>query len=165
MFQEIEIRKLGDYVSDPVQVMVKDGYIASNLIDVGYGVSQALPVAVESIIAPEHTRLLIQQPEVHLHPRAQAALGSLFARLAGSHGKQFVVETHSDFIMDRVRTEVAKGTISAQDVIILYLEKEQGKTTVYPIEIGETGGILNPPPSYRSFFMEETFDVLSRTGV
>lgn len=131
-------------------------------MDVGYGVSQTLSIVVESmLIAPERL-LLLQQPEVHLHPRAQAALGSLFVDLHANNKKQFVVETHSDYIIDRVRQEVARGRVDSDDVQILYFEKQGLETTVFPIAIDKQGNIVDPPPSYRDFFMEEEMNLLSR---
>ena len=150
---KLDIKQLGKSVSDPTQVMIRDGKKVSNLVDVGYGVSQVLPVVIESVSAPENTRFLIQQPEVHLHPRAQAALGSLFVDLTANDKKAFVVETHSDYIIDRVRMEVAQGKINHEDVSILYFEKNGSQTHVYQIKVNECGDIMNAPPSYETFFL------------
>src|SRR5881396_1662040 len=74
-----------------------------NLVDVGYGVSQALPILVDTLQRPAADEVfLLQQPEVHLHPRAQAELGSFFVSQAGKK-RRFVIETHSDYLVDRVR--------------------------------------------------------------
>ena len=164
LFREISVKKLGSKLSDPVQVMVTNSGRPANLVDVGYGVSQALPIVVESMLVSPQRLLLIQQPEVHLHPRAQAALGTLFVDLHQSNGKQFVIETHSDYIIDRVRQEVAKGHILADDVQILYFEKTGTDTKVFPIQIDNQGNVVNPPPSYRDFFFQEEVNLLSRVG-
>ena len=121
-----------------------------------------MPVAVQSILLSPRQRLLMQQPEVHLHPRAQAALGTLFARLVGTQSKQLVVETHSDQIVDRVRMAVAGGILSKDAVVILFLEKRDGRSVVYPIEMDELGNLLNVPASYRQFFLDEDIALLSR---
>ena len=163
LYSTLSVKQLGKSMSDPSQVMVSDSKNVSNLVDVGYGVSQALPVVIESIMAPQNTRLLIQQPEVHLHPRAQAALGSLFVDLVANDKKEFVVETHSDYIIDRVRMEVAQGKIDSKDVSILYFEKNGFETTVHQLTLNECGEIQNAPPSYREFFLEEMVDLLYRT--
>ena len=78
--------------------------------------------------------------------------------------KQFVVETHSDYIIDRVRMEIARGTIPAEDVGILYLEKCDFETRVHSLELSQTGDILNAPPSYRAFFLQEELNLLYRAG-
>src|SRR5262249_4368610 len=111
LFQDIGIKKLGKGPDDPFQVQVAAGGPKVNLMDVGYGVSQALPVIVQSVLRRQNSLLLIQQPEVHLHPRAQAALGTFFVELATLGQDTLLVETHSDFLVDRVRQEVAKGLL------------------------------------------------------
>ncbi len=162
LFKKIEVSRLGNYNTDPARVMVTGSGPTANLIDTGYGVSQALPVLVESIRARPDTMLLLQQPEVHLHPRAQAALGTLFVELIKAENKQFVVETHSDYIIDRVRIEVAKGNIAAEDVQILYFEKPKNATRIYPITMDEIGNLQDVPPTYRAFFLEEAWGLMER---
>jgi predicted ATPase len=143
-------------VSDPFQILVGDEGPLFTIADVGYGVSQVLPILVEAIRADDRSTFLLQQPEVHLHPRAQAALASLFASLANAEGKCFCVETHSDYILDRVRMDVRDGKgVTADDVIILYFEKGSEGVNIHPIHIDESGNILDPPKGYRSFFMQE----------
>jgi energy-coupling factor transporter ATP-binding protein EcfA2 len=162
LFKDIEIRDLGDQPGDPFQVMVTVEGRPANLLDVGYGVSQALPVVVQSILAAEGDLLLIQQPEVHLHPMAQAALGSFFVDMVGDHDKRFVVETHSDYILDRIRMEIADGKLPSEAFLILYLERKGTETTVYPITVDSLGNLLGVPPTYREFFLHEAVNLLSR---
>jgi predicted ATPase len=133
-----------------------------NLSDIGYGVSQVLPVVVQSVLRKDATTLLIQQPEVHLHPRAQAALGTFFAQIAETE-RMFVIETHSDYLVDRVRQEVAKGTIKSEDVQILFFDKPGLETTIHQLTLDENGNVENAPDEYRSFFMEESINLLTRT--
>ncbi len=162
LFRQIGVRRLGNKVSDPIQIMVTNASRPANLLDVGYGVSQALPVVVESMLVAPERLVLLQQPEVHLHPRAQAALGTLFVDLFRDSNKRFIIETHSDYIIDRVRQEIAKGQIEAEDVQILYFEKTGAETQVYPIDLDEEGNLLNPPSSYRNFFLQEEINLFSR---
>lgn len=159
LFRELKVRRLGKSPSDPFQLLIKVGTYSANIADVGYGVSQALPVAVQAISAPSRSILLIQQPEVHLHPRGQAALGSLFCELARSDKKRFVIETHSDFVVDRIRQHVGKGDLNASDVQILYFQRNSRETEVYPITIDETGSLQNAPDGYRDFFIREQFSL------
>lgn len=101
--------------------------------------------------------MLIQQPEVHLHPRAQAALGSLLVHVAKGQKKRFLVETHSDYLVDRVRMEVRENEdLTPADVQILYFQREDdGRVEIYPLELDEQGNIVNAPPGYREFFLRE----------
>ena len=162
LFDEISVRPLGKRGSEPFQVRVrKYGKRAKgpmrNLIDVGYGVSQVLPVITELFRERETPMFLLQQPEVHLHPSAQAALGSLFCRIA-TRDRQLVVETHSDHLVDRVRMDVrdGKAQLKPEDVSILYFERRDLEVQIHSLRVDQRGNVLNAPPSYRRFFMEET---------
>ncbi len=99
---------------------------------------------------------LLQQPEVHLHPSAQAALGNLFCQVAKPE-RQLVVETHSDHLLDRVRMDVRDGTtrLKPEDVSIFFFERGDLDVHIYSLRIDEEGNIGGAPGSYRRFFMEE----------
>ena len=162
LFDEISVRPLGRRGSVPFQVQVRKfgGGLKGplrNLADVGYGVSQALPLITE-ILREGGARdmFLLQQPEVHLHPSAQAALGSLFCRTAG-RDRQLIVETHSDHLIDRVRMDVRDGVskLKPSDVSILYFQRDALDVKIHSLEIDGEGNILNAPDDYRRFFMEE----------
>ena len=156
LFTNLEVKRMGRKESDPFQIRVKLSGPAFNLVDVGYGVSQVLPIIVDvlqSDRAPRQTTFLLQQPEVHLHPRAQAELGSFLALLARSHGKRFIIETHSDFLIDRVRAEIRNNRgLSPEDVLFLFFSRDDGGVSISPIRLDKSGNILNPPPGYRQFF-------------
>ena len=162
LFDEIHIHHLGKRDSEPFQVRVrKFGRRLKgpprNLIDVGYGVSQVLPVITELLRKDAPRMFLLQQPEVHLHPSAQAALGSLFCQVAASD-RQLIVETHSDHLLDRVRMDVrdGEGRLKPDDVSILFFERDELDVHIHPLRLDEEGNVLDAPDSYRRFFMEET---------
>ena len=163
LFEGVKVRKLGHKVGDPFQIMVDVGGRMRNLIDVGYGVSQALPVVVQAALVASGEYLLIQQPEVHLHPRAQAALGSLFSSFVKSRRRRLVIETHSDHIIDRVRQEVAAESIDPESVSLLFFERDGMETTIHALKLDKMGNVVNAPPSYRSFFLEEQLRLFTRT--
>lgn len=163
LFDEISIESFGrtDDAS-PFQIQIRKfgGKLKGNrrnLIDMGYGVSQTLPIITELLRPDASSMFLLQQPEVHLHPSAQAALGSLFCSVAGPD-RQLVVETHSDYIIDRVRMDVRDGTtdLKPEDVSILYFERGESDVKIHSIRLDELGNVLNAPDSYGAFFMEET---------
>ncbi|MGC9946842.1 MAG: DUF3696 domain-containing protein, partial [Bryobacteraceae bacterium] len=160
LFDEIEIVNKGKKDSDPFQVGVKSGGRMFNLIDVGYGVSQALPILVETLQrASQFETFLIQQPEVHLHPKAQAELGSFFANQTDPK-RRFVIETHSDYLVDRIRMEVRRRLLEPEDVSLLYFERGKSGTTIHNLELDRNGTITNPPPGFRQFFLKEELDLL-----
>ena len=162
LFDEISIKRLGHRDSEPFQIQVRKlgskikGPLR-NLIDVGYGVSQALLVITELLRPDAPPLFLLQQPEVHLHPSAQAALGGLFCQIA-SRERQIIVETHSDHLLDRVRMDVRDGfgELKPEDVSILFFERDDLDVRIHSLEIDGEGNVLNAPASYRRFFMEET---------
>ncbi len=117
-----------------------------------------------ALVAIQRSRLLLQQPEVHLHPRAQAALGTLFARFVAAGDKEFVVETHSDSLVNRIRLEVAAGRLSADAVSILFLTKSRGRTKVHRLGLDKHGNVVDAPPAYRQFFVDEEIMLLSRAN-
>ena len=162
LYKKIGVRHLGHRPTDPFQIQVTMTGPAVNIPDVGYGVSQALPVIVQSVLSDKGGLLLLQQPEVHLHPRAQAALGTFFARLVAKDQKHLVIETHSDYILDRVRQEVAEGTLSSNDVMILFFDKEGMETNIHQITLDKYGNVLGAPGSYRQFFLKEEENLFSR---
>lgn len=164
LFEAVSIKKLGSKATAPFQVMVQLAGRPRNMIDVGYGVSQALPVVVETVLENPRTTVLMQQPEVHLHPKAQAALGSFFCQMVKAADRRLVIESHSDFIVDRVRQEVAAGTIPPDWVRILFFHREGYETTVYPIRLDAEGNVIDAPAFYRDFFLREELRLLSRAG-
>ena len=161
LFDEISIELLGKTEGSPFQLHIRKLGRRSrgakrNLIDVGYGVSQALPILTELLRKEQPSMFLLQQPEVHLHPTAQAALGSLFCRIA-SWDRQILVETHSDYILDRVRMDVRdkKSGLTPEDVSILYFEPDGLTVKIHSLTLDEDGNVMNAPTDYRRFFMEE----------
>lgn len=156
LFDLVDVRRMGRKDSDPFQVRVKLTGPAFNLVDVGYGVSQVLPILVDCTRDKRPRTFLLQQPEVHLHPRAQAALGTWLAALAKTQNKRFVVETHSDHLVDRLRMDVRdRKYLKPTDVAILYFERRRGATHIRHLELDERGNFKEVSDDYRSFFLEE----------
>ena len=160
LFDELRVRQLGSG-GGPFQIQVRKHSQRKkgpwrNLIDVGYGVSQILPFLTELCRPDGPGMFLLQQPEVHLHPSAQAALGSLLCRAAAS-GRQVVVETHSDHLMDRVRMDVRDRAteLRPEDVSLLFFERGDLDARIHSLRFGETGEVLGAPPGYRQFFLDE----------
>ena len=162
LFDEISVKPLGTKDSGPFQVQIRKYGRRSkgpqrNLIDVGYGVSQVLPVVTELLRPDAPAMFLLQQPEVHLHPSAQAALGSLFCEVAGTE-RQLVVETHSDHLLDRVRMDVRDGAakLHPEDVSILFFERGDLDVRIHSLRFDGEGNMLDAPDGYQRFFLEET---------
>ena len=166
LFDEISIKQLGKKHSEPFQLQIrkfgnKPNGPSRNLIDVGYGVSQVLPVITELLREDAPTLFLLQQPEIHLHPSAQAALGSLLCQIA-KPDRQLVVETHSDYLLDRIRIDVRdkKTNLKPDDISILFFERNNLEVVIHSLRIDEEGNIIGAPPNYRNFFRNEINNLL-----
>lgn len=162
LFDELAVRPLGKGGAVTFQLQVRKRSKTAkgpfrNMIDVGYGVNQALPILVELLQHDSPRTFLLQQPEVHLHPSAQASLGTLFCELAAG-GKQLLVETHSDHLIDRIRMDVRdrRTELKPEDVSILYFERGNLDVHIHSIRLDGEGNVLGAPPGYRQFFMDET---------
>ena len=166
LFDEIRVVQLGKTEVDAFRIQVRKFGSRSkgpfrNLVDVGYGISQVLPVALELLRDDGPRTLLLQQPEVHLHPSAQASLGTLLCEIAGNgspaHRRQLIVETHSDYIIDRVRMAVADpdSLIGPDDVSLVYFERAGLEVFLHSLSIDELGNVVGAPSGYREFFLDE----------
>ena len=163
LFDDLDVKPLDNTEGGPFQLQIRMSGRRTrgrrrNIADVGYGVSQILPVVTE-LLRPEASGMfLLQQPEVHLHPSAQAALGSLFCEIAAEKRSQLIIETHSDHLLERIRldTRDRATNLRPQDVSILYFERSDLAVNIHSLTLDERGNVQNAPASYRRFFMDET---------
>ena len=163
LFSEIKIKSYGKQINDPFQLTVKVRTgPQSNIMDVGYGISQILPILVEIMGSAEPTTFLLQQPEVHLHPKGQAEFSTFLAQSVRKKKHSFLIETHSDYIIDRMRIAVREKIIKPEDVSILYFDpkKKGGAVNIHNIKVDSEGNLVDVPPGYRDFFMRETDKLL-----
>lgn len=110
-----------------------------SLADVGYGVSQVLPVLVALLVARPGQLVYIEQPELHLHPRARIALAEVMAE-AALRGVRVVVETHSSLVLLAVQTLVAEGRVPPQLVQLHWFERDaRGEATIHSAELDRLG--------------------------
>ena len=130
--------------------------------NVGYGVSQILPVVVELFIRAPDSLYAIQQPEVHLHPRAQAALGDIFYYFATKEKRKFLIETHSEYMVDSYRMNYRKHRgDNNPDSQVLFFERTNVGNIVYSIGIDKSGKYSeNQPKSFQNFFLKENLSLL-----
>ena len=94
----------------------------------------------------------MQQPETHLHPKAQA----LLAEIVAESGCRYVIETHADHLINRFSICVRRGELAAEDVAIVWFEKRDGQVVLHEMSFDEQGNLLNAPNNYREFFERET---------
>lgn len=134
--------------------------IFANIVDVGFGISQILPIAVQ-LYALEHDGiLLIEQPEIHLHSRAQADLADLFIDAANEEKLYILAETHSENLLLRLRRRMAEGLIKHDNVGVYFVQHKNGSSRVLEVDINEFGDIENIPEEFKDFFQEDFNDLM-----
>lgn len=156
LFEDISVDKVSKKVANsPLMVTITKQGRPFLLSQVGVGVSQVIPIVVESAFfhdEPDENVILLQQPELHLHPVAQAALGEFLYTMA-KDGVRYVVETHSDYLIDRFRANMREDQ-TIETAAILFCENSESGNSVHPIQIVK-GELLNPPQNYKDFFVTE----------
>ena len=154
LFSNIRTKKSGGFY----ELLIKSLNGEFNIKDVGFGVSSIFPFLkkLSSSIDDEETVFLLQQPEIHLHPKAQAEMTQLLAE-SKSH---FLIETHSDYIIKRLRICIMKEIIKPNDLQILYFEQKTNKLKIHEINVDKDGNLTNPPKNYGAFFLKESDDLL-----
>lgn len=160
LFEDIYIKNFGKTFTSPFELGVNINGNSLRISDVGYGVSQSLPIIVELFARQDGSWFALQQPEVHLHPKAQASLGNLFMDLATKSDQRFFIETHSDYMIDRFRTcyRDSDHKISCQ---VIFFERCSSGNIIHPIPILEDGNYSDQQPnSFREFFINEELRVL-----
>lgn len=131
----------------------------ASLTDVGFGVSQFLPIIVADFQLNDTSCLAVSQPEIHLHPKIQATLGEYFARQIKKTEKQYIVETHSEYLINRLRLLIVKGELNPYDVKLYYMENDGDKTTTYKIELTTDGQIKNAPQGFFDTYEMDVMDI------
>ena len=120
-----------------------------NVADVGFGVSQVLPVLVALLVADEGQLVYIEQPELHLHPRAQYRLAQIMAD-AARRGVRLVAETHSALLLLHLRTLLAKGEIDPDLVRLHWFSRDpgDGTTSIHTADMDENGAFGDWPEDF-----------------
>jgi energy-coupling factor transporter ATP-binding protein EcfA2 len=146
------------------QFMLKDisTGILVNIVDVGFGISQVLPIAVQLYVTGRQQFLLIEQPEIHLHSKAQADIADLMIDAISYGNKTIVLETHSENLLLRLRRRVAEGEIiNSENVAIYYVEQKDSISRVYKMKLNQLGDIENMPDDFKKFFQDDYNDVMN----
>jgi hypothetical protein len=154
---QTRVRALNDVFA--VRLIDKKTKIDVGLSDVGFGVSQVLPVLLESFLSSRST-VLIEQPEIHLHPRLQASLGDVFASAVKSSAeRQFIIETHSEHIFLRLKTLIRKGDLPANALKVLFVRRDAAGGHIRELRLDDKGDLRDPWPD--GFFDDAYHEVFS----
>ena len=130
------------------------------LTDVGFGVSQVLPALVLLYYVPEGSTVLLEQPEIHLHPAVQSRLADVMLNVANARKLQIIVESHSEHLLRRLQRRVAEGQASSNDVKLYFVSTSEGSAHASDLALNEFGLIENWPPD---FFGDEMGEIAAIT--
>ena len=157
LIREFHLDEIADG-SNLYRAMVKTlpSSVPTLLTDVGFGVSQVLPVLVLLYYVPEGSTVLMEQPEIHLHPAVQSGLADVMLNVAKVRNVQIVVESHSEHLMRRLQRRVAENSASAEDVKLYFVSFKRGKASVSDLLLNEWGEIENWP---NKFFGDEMGEI------
>lgn len=136
------------------------------LTDVGFGVSQVLPVIVECFSTPPQSIVIFEQPEIHLHPKVQADLADLFvdaihARESGeARNVQFIIESHSEHFLRRLQRRIAEGALTPEESALYFVHSDAAEARIEELNVDRFGNIRNWP---ENFFGDEMADLVARS--
>jgi len=153
-----ETQVLGDIVAMVLRDTRSDVEVSP--ADVGFGVSQVLPIVVELVAASERV-ICIEQPEIHLHPKLQTELGDLLIETTDPAGNanQVIVETHSEHLLLRLQRRIREQSLAAEDVAVVYVDQdEHGTAFATRLRLDDGGHFIDPWPD--GFFEESLSELL-----
>lgn len=159
-FQSYEAREFDLESLYAVRLIDGDTGIDVNISNVGFGISQVLPIIVKSLTSVNKL-LLIEQPELHIHPKLQTELGELFVNCIESpRNNLFIIETHSEHLLLRLQTLISKGRIREDDVTIIYVDRKDKIAKCFPLRLDFEGDLIDDWPD--DFFDERHKEIFSR---
>ena len=156
LIEDIKINRLG---GGRFEVLVKafKNSLLTSLSNVGFGISQFLPIMVADLQLPNDSTLFLAEPEIHLHPSVQAKFGDYVVKQINNTEKNYVIETHSEYFLNRIRLAIVKGELKKEDIKIYFLEYNGDDTDVYDVDFKKNGAIKNAP---KAFFETYSIDVM-----
>ena len=145
-----------------IRIRKNPGSPAVTLVDMGYGLSQFLPVLVLCYYVPEGSTLILEQPGIHLHPKVQSQLADLLIEVVTERKLQVIVESHSEHLLVRLQRRIAEGKTISKDEIGLYFcrnDEKEGVSTLDPLDVDRVGNIRNWPENFFGDVMGDMFAI------
>jgi hypothetical protein len=144
------------------QVMVQQSPSSAKVLitDVGFGVSQILPVLVLCYYVPEGSVILLEQPEIHLHPSVQSRLADVFIDAVKNRNVQIIVESHSEHLLRRLQRRIAEGAVKPEDMALYFCEPSAEGSKLTTLDVDPYGNITNWP---KDFFGDDFGEMAAMT--
>jgi AAA15 family ATPase/GTPase len=127
-----------------------------SIADVGFGISQILPILVLCYYVPENSVIILEQPEIHLHPSVQAILADLFIEVVTKGNVQIILESHSEHLLRRLQRRIAEDVIKADQAALYFCKMQDSQSKIDKLDIDLFGNITNWPAK---FFGDEIGDL------
>jgi hypothetical protein len=131
-----------------------------SLTDVGFGVSQILPVLTLCYYAPEGSTIILEQPEIHLHPSVQAGLADVFIDVVKTRNLQVIVESHSEHLLRRLQRRIAEEKLPPEKMALYFIVMEASASKIEALSLDAYGNISNWP---KNFFGDEFGELAAMT--
>jgi predicted ATPase len=142
-------------------VRIAPGGTYCPITDVGFGVSQILPVLVLCYYVPKGSTIIFEQPEIHLHPSAQQKLADVFIDVIKHRELQIIIESHSEHLLHRLQRRIAEEELAPEQAALYFCQMENdGASSLTALELDEFGNITNWP---EDFFGNEMEDLVAMT--
>ena len=130
------------------------------ITDVGFGVSQLLPVLVLCYYVPENSTIILEQPEIHLHPKVQSDLADVLIDVVKNRNVQIILESHSEHLLHRLTRRIAEEQLSPKDTALYSCQIKDGKSEIEKLQVDEYGNVRNWP---QNFFGDDMGDLVEKT--
>lgn len=162
LVHEFRVEPIGGEGSQIFQVKVRKTRRSEEVLitDVGFGVSQILPVLVLCFYVPEGSTVILEQPEIHLHPAVQSGLADVLIDAWKNRKVQIVLESHSEHLLRRLQRRIADETVSKDDVGLFFCSADAGGSSITNLELDMFGNITNWP---KDFFGDEFKEIADMT--
>lgn len=157
LIHEFKVEEIGEGANIYRAMVKKDlGGTDVLLTDVGFGVSQVLPALVLLYYVPEGSTIIMEQPEIHLHPSVQSGLADAILTISQSRNLQVIIESHSEHILRRFQRRIADESYKHEDLKLYFCSSSGGNSALTPLDVNIFGEITNWP---KDFFGDEVTEI------
>ncbi len=149
------------------EITIKSGIngTANSIVDVGFGISQFLPILVADKQLGVNSTLFLSQPEIHLHPDLQSNFGDYLQSKVNGSNKRYVIETHSEYLINKLRYHVVKGTLKSEDIKTYFFNMNDGdEAKCTEIKFLASGEIQNAPDEFFKTYMMDSLSIALEAG-
>lgn len=158
LIESFRVNPISKNRDDYYEVKVKKTKFSAEVLlpDVGFGVSQILPIITALFQSSEGTTLILEQPEIHLHPKAQIELADVIIDAVKERKIQVIIESHSEHFLTRIQTRIADETISKKFAKLYFCKNEEGFSELEELKLNDSGDIENWPENFFGNQLEES---------